>query len=286
MRRYVEHTGCLMEFLARALDDPDAAPCGKCMNCAKHTDRRTAPASLVQAAADFLRGDALVLELRRWWPRSLLGDIANPLPSAIERFENSGRPKTPIPDHVRPEVGRVLCIYGDAGWGEEVARGKYQTGMFSDALVDAAATLIRDKWKPQPPPEWITAAPSRNRPALVADFAQRLAKQLGVPFVAVIHKQRENQPQKDMRNSVQQLRNVLDAFEVPGQQPEGLVQSVVWNAGRLLGRVGPIPSGPVLLVDDMVDSGWTLTLLAVLLRLRGSGPVHPFALAKASPRGS
>jgi ATP-dependent DNA helicase RecQ len=286
MRCYVEHTGCLMEFLARALDDPAAAPCGKCMNCTKHTDRRSAPAALAQAAADFLRGDSLMLEPRLRWPKSLLGDIARLMPDAIERFEDSSRPKTVVPTHVRPEAGRVLCIYGDAGWGEEVARCKYEIGLFSDALVDAAAALIRDKWKPQPPPEWITAAPSRSRPTLVADFAQRLAARLGVPFAVVIQKRRENQPQKEMRNSIQQLRNLLDVFEVVGQPPDGLVQSVVWNAGRLLGRVGPIPPGPVLLVDDMVDSGWTLTLLAVLLRLRGSGPVYPFALAKASPRGS
>jgi len=286
MRRYVEHPGCLMEFLARALDDPTAAPCGKCMNCTKHTERKAAPDALVQAAADFLRGDSLTLEPRLRWPKSLLGDIEKLLPAAIARFEDSGRPKTTIPEHVRPENSRVLCIYGDAGWGEEVARCKYQTGVFSDALVDAAAALIRDKWKPQPPPEWVTAVPSRSRPTLVADFARRLAGRLGVPFAVVIEKRRENQPQKNMRNSVQQLRNLLDTFEVSGQRPEGLVQSVVWNAGRLLGRVGPIPPGPVLLVDDMVDSGWTLTLLAVLLRLRGSGPVYPFALAKASPRGS
>ena len=41
----------------------------------------------------------------------------------------------------------------------------------------------------------------------------------------------------------------------------------------------------MLLVDDVVDSGWTLTLLAVMLQQHGSGPVYPFALAKASPRG-
>ena len=41
IKRYVEHPGCLMEFLARALDDPTAAPCGKCMNCAGHTQRRS-----------------------------------------------------------------------------------------------------------------------------------------------------------------------------------------------------------------------------------------------------
>jgi ATP-dependent DNA helicase RecQ len=285
MRRYVEHKGCLMEFLARALDDPTAAPCGKCMNCAHHTDRRTVPTKLTQAAVGFLRGDALVLEPRLRWPKPLLGELEKLLPDALERFEDSGRPKMPIPAHVRAEPGRVLCIYGDAGWGEEVARCKYQTGVFSDALVDASASLIRDKWKPQPPPAWVTAAPSRTHPALVADFARRLAERLGMPFVAVIHKRRENLPQKEMRNSVQQLRNLLDAFDVAGEKPAGIVQSAAWSAARLLGHVGEIPKGPVLLVDDVVDSGWTLTLLAVLLRQRGSGPVHPFALARASPRG-
>jgi len=121
---------------------------------------------------------------------------------------------------------------------------------------------------------------------LVADFGRRLAECLNIPFVAVIHKRRENQPQKEMRNGVQQLRNVLGAFEVAGEKPAGIVKSAAWNAARLLGHVGEIPTGPVLLVDDVAESGWTLTLLAVLLRQRGSGPVYPFALAKASPRGS
>jgi ATP-dependent DNA helicase RecQ len=52
-----------------------------------------------------------------------------------------------------------------------------------------------------------------------------------------------------------------------------------------LGSAPILPPVPMLLVDDMVDSGWTLTLAAVLLRQHGSGPVYPFALAKASPRG-
>jgi len=107
-----------------------------------------------------------------------------------------------------------------------------------------------------------------------------------VPFVAVIHKRRGNQPQKEMRNSVQQLRNVLDTFDVAGEKPVSFVQSAAWSAARLFGHFGAIPSGPVLLVDDVVDSGWTLTWLAAMLRQRGSGPVFPVALAKASPRGS
>ncbi|MBI3852024.1 MAG: RecQ family ATP-dependent DNA helicase [Verrucomicrobia bacterium] len=263
MRRYVEHKGCLMEFLARALDDPNAAPCGKCMNCTKHTERRTVPGSLTQSAVDFLRGDALVLEQRLRWPKPLLEEIRSALPEAVE-FGDKGALKTTIPEALRAEAGRVLCLWGDSGWGDEVARGKYEAGRFSDALVNAAAALIREKWRPQPPPAWITAVPSARRAELVNGFARRLAEKLNLPFAPILRRTRDIHPQKEMQNSVQQVRNLLGAFNIEGKPP----------------------SGPVLLVDDMVDSGWTLTLLAVLLRQRGSGPVYPFALAKASPRGS
>jgi len=288
MHRYVSHTGCLMEFLARALDDPSPAPCGKCMNCAGQTSRRTPPRELVQKAIEFLRGDAPILKPRERWPAPVLVELQKALPKAVERYEDSGRPKTAIPATLRSVEGRALCVYGDAGWGGVVARGKYETGSFSDALVEATAHLIREKWKPDPPPEWVTAVPSLKHPALISDFARRLAEKLGVPFLPVIHKRRENRPQKEMQSGTWQLRNVLGSFAIARKKPDGLVQQAVWRAERLVGhvRAGAIPSKPVLLVDDMVDSGWTLTLLAAMLRLHGSGPVHPLALAKASPRGS
>jgi ATP-dependent DNA helicase RecQ len=53
-----------------------------------------------------------------------------------------------------------------------------------------------------------------------------------------------------------------------------------------LGSKAQLPELPVLVVDDVVDSGWTLTVAALLLREHGSGPVYPFALARASLRGS
>jgi hypothetical protein len=101
-----------------------------------------------------------------------------------------------------------------------------------------------------------------------------------------------------MRSGARQLRNVLRAFEVAEAPVIGASGAVAAPPGftgifeQLARRVtstfgaGPIlPPVPVLLVDDMVDSGWTLTLAAVLLQHQGSGPVYPFALAKASPRG-
>jgi ATP-dependent DNA helicase RecQ len=105
----------------------------------------------------------------------------------------------------------------------------------------------------------------------VREFAERLAEKLGLPFLPALRKRGQTPAQKEMQNSAMQVRNLLKAFDVvavPGA-PQGF----------------KIPTGPVLLVDDVVDSRWTLTWAAVLLRQHGSGPVHPFALAKASLRG-
>jgi ATP-dependent DNA helicase RecQ len=61
------------------------------------------------------------------------------------------------------------------------------------------------------------------------------------------------------------------------------------QAANARAKLGVVPagvrSGPVLLVDDLVDSRWTLTVAGSLLRDHGSGPVLPFALAVATPRG-
>ena len=261
IRRYVEHQGCLMEFLARSLDDPSPARCGKCMNCADQKTRREPPPELTQEAVQFLRGDSLALPTRLRWPRSLLPDLQKLLPAALEFIEES---QTVIPVALRPEKGRALCLYGDAGWGRDVAAGKYEKGVFSEALVEASANLIQNVWKPMPAPVWLVAVPSHRHPTLVEGFARRLAARLGLHHARCLRKTRELRPQKEMQNSVQQLRNLLGAFATEGD----------------------LPNWPILLVDDVVDSGWTLTWLAVLLRHAGSGPVYPFALAKAAPRGS
>jgi ATP-dependent DNA helicase RecQ len=302
IQRYVEHQGCLMEFLARALDDPAAAPCGKCMNCTGKTERQTPPQEMVQAAADFLRSDSLVIEPRERWPKSILEEVIKCIPDGLDTFEN-GRAKTVIPESLRSQEGRVLCVYGDAGWGTEVAHGKYTTGIFSDALVKASVKLVREKWRPEPTPEWIAVVPSQRHPELIQDFAKRLAVGLGLPFFQVLRKTGNARQQKEMQNSSMQLRNLLRAFQVidaqeifsPRPSPlkeerengtAALVREISRKIATTFGAKPAIPSGPVLLVDDVVDSGWTLALASLLLRLNGSGSVYPFALAKASLRGS
>lgn len=259
IKRYVDHDGCLMEFLALSLDDPAPGPCGKCMNCTHQTDRQSIPVELIRSAVEFLRGESVLIEARRQWPRAAITELQQAMPTAVG-ITQQGRASVGIPDGLRAEEGRALCIYGDAGWGRMVMEGKYGRNHFSDELVQAAAGLIQDRWRPDPFPEWITCVPSNRHPALVLDFAQRLAVELRIPLKQVIAKTRKNEPQKLMENSAQQVRNLLGAFSI---------DRVILNT-------------PVLLVDDVIDSGWTLTMITSLLRMNCSGPVFPFALARAT----
>ena len=158
------------------------------------------------------------------------------------------------------EQGLALCIWGDAGWGGDVRIGKYQAGRFSDDLVDASALAVR-KWQPGPYPQWVTAIASRRHAQLVPDFAQRLAVALDLPYREALRKKEDRPEQKTMQNSDQQARNVIGSLGV--------------DRGAML-------PGPVLLVDDIVDSRWTFTVAARLLRHQGSGVVWPFALAVAA----
>jgi len=245
MQRYVEHRGCLMEFLARALDDPDAVRCGVCANCqGKGLSNATSP-ELVEQAAEFLGRVDILIEPRKRWPRDLVLSRTSVIP-----LDECNEP------------GRSLCHYGDARWGQLVRDGKYRNGRFDDQLVEASVCLIRERWIPTPTPEWLTAIPSRRHPALVYDFAARLASSLGIPFIPALVRTNDAPEQKLMANSTMQAKNVA----------------------RTLTTIEDLPIGPVLLVDDVIDSGWTLTLAGYLMRKHGSGRVHPFTLARATAR--
>lgn len=95
------------------------------------------------------------------------------------------------------------------------------------------------------------------------DFAGRLAAALGLPFLPVAAKVKDNEPQKGQQNRFQQCQNLDGVFAVEGD----------------------VPAGAVLLLDDVVDSGWTLTIIAALLKRAGSGPVWPLALTTSSMGG-
>lgn len=165
-------------------------------------------------------------------------------------------------DRQMAEMGKALCDWGDPGWGELVRDGKYRHGRFDQALVTACAELVRD-WAPHPQPRWVTAIPSRRRPHLVPGFARQLATRLGLPYSDALTRTQDHPEQKTMQNSAWQSRNVVDSMAI---------------------RDGAMLTMPVLLVDDIVDSRWTLTVAAQLLRGAGSGEVWPLVLARATGR--
>jgi ATP-dependent DNA helicase RecQ len=227
---------CLMRALREELDDPDPQDCGICAVCtAPRFDGPLDPA-LVRDAALSLRSRPLVLDVKKMAP------------------DPEGKMRK-LGEDVRAEEGRALARLGDGGWDPLVQAGRRE-GRFDDELVAAAAEAVRS-WRA--PVSWVTAVPSDRSGALVPDLAQRLAAALGLPFRMTVQRVRDNPPQREMDNSVQQVANVRGAFAV----------------------IDTPPGGACLLVDDIRFSGWTLAMVAGQLRRKGSGPVYPLALASA-----
>lgn len=245
MQAYVAHDGCLMQFLANELDEDDAQACGKCANC---TPEEKLPTGYRHetglAAVEFLENQFIeILPKKRG---------ASSHAEAAARFPEYGLPFN-FGD-LAHEPGRALCRWGEAGWSEVAMHGK-RHGAFDERLVAASASLIRERWQPDLAPVWVAYVPSPRHPQLVPDFARRLAAQLGLPCVDAVSVAGASEPQKGMENTFHRCRNLDGAFVI-----------------------GEVYSGPVLLLDDAVDSGWTLAVVAALLRREGAGPVFPFAI--------
>jgi ATP-dependent DNA helicase RecQ len=254
MQAYIEGQQCLMEFLATALDDPLAQPCGKCAVC---LGEPVVPIAISEKrlikAQRFVRQSEMLLELKKQWDVSAI-------PTYAAQFSWN---KANIPLNLRGEPGRILSRWGEPVWGERVTKGK-AVGHFGDDLVDASVELIKARWKMTPMPAWVTCIPSSRHPDLVPDFSKRLAAALGIPFRPVIIKTRHTEEQKEMENRYHQCHNLDGAFFVKAEKLE--------------------IAGPVLLVDDVFDSGWTMTIATALLRQAGSGPVYPYALATTTAK--
>ncbi|MDB6059558.1 MAG: ATP-dependent helicase RecG [Verrucomicrobiales bacterium] len=198
-------------------------------------------AALTQEAIVFLRRTHLDFEPRHQWPAG-----------GMPHLDVKGRI---LPEH-QARAGKILCVWGDAAWGALVREGKLRKGHFDNQLVEACVAMVAE-WAPQPAPTWVTCIPSRRHSNLVPDFARRLASALRLPFHPVLEKLDDRPAQKEMANSTQQARNVDGSLTISGK----------------------VPSGPVFLVDDMIDSGWTMTVAAYLLTAHSSGLVYPLALA-------
>jgi len=166
-------------------------------------------------------------------------------------------PKGSIAKDQVNQPGWCLTPWGPAGWGPLAMRGKQVDGRFAPELIDAFAEMV--KAQVEVPVEWITFVPSLGHPEMVPSLAAEVGHRLGLPVRPVIRKVHHTEPQKEMQNSNSQVTNIWGSFEV----------------------LPNVPAGRCLLVDDIVDSRWTVTVVGSLLREAGSGPVVPVALAFA-----
>lgn len=246
MIEYETTDGCRMEFLQRSLDDDTAKPCGRCDNCAGAWYPTALADGATAAASGALDRVGVPIEPRRAWPTGA-DRLGVPVKGRIAPGEQASE-------------GRALARLTDLGWGGTL-RELFAAGA-PDAPVPpqvlAACVRVLADWDWAERPVAVVSVPSRSRPQLVDSLAQGLSEVGRLPHLGRLAAVDGGPSGAPGGNS---------AFRLAG----------VW--GRFSADALEVPPGPVLLVDDLADSRWTLTVAARTLRQAGATGVLPFALA-------
>jgi ATP-dependent DNA helicase RecQ len=257
MIEYASATTCRMEFLRRCLDDPEARPCGRCDNCADPLFGAEVSAAALAAANAFLGKPGAEIAPKKMWPTGLAA-VGLSLKGKIGPAEQI-------------EPGRAVGRLSDLGWGNRL-RGLVADDAPDQPIPDDLAAAVvevlkswahgEDAWAQRP--AGVVAVGSRRHPQLVQSLAEHIAKVGRLPLLGALTSSAEGDGARG--NSAQRVVALHDAFEVPAELESQLSTL----------------AGPVLLVDDLVDSGWTMVLAGRTLRRAGAGAVMPLALAVAN----
>jgi len=246
MLEYEQTYGCRMEFLQHSLDDETAAPCGRCDNCAGAWFPTEIGATASAAASESLDRVGVAIEPRRQWPTGA-DRLGVPVKGRIPAEEQAGE-------------GRALARLTDLGWGGTL-RGLFAAGA-ADAPVSpqvlTACVRVLAGWDWSERPVAVVAMPSRSHPQLVDSLARGIAEIGRLPYAGSLAPAGGGPSGQPGGNSAFRLAGVWDRFSAEGLE---------------------LPAGPVLLVDDQVDSRWTLTVASRALRQAGATAVLPFVLA-------
>jgi ATP-dependent DNA helicase RecQ len=250
MLDYIATDTCRMRFLRDQLDDPGATDCGRCDNCGGLTLTAEISAGAVEEAEARLSRPGVVVEPRKMWPTALanLGvDLRGKIREAAEE-------------------GRAVARLTDLGYGNalrELFAPATPDGPVPVPLVRAVVEVLGD-WRP--PVDGIVVVESATHPTLTADLADGLSRFLKVPVVG--------------------RYAIVDPDVVPGQGAANSAQRIAAVGRRYDLQVDVPPSSiegsRILLVDDRVGTGWTLTLAARAIRSAGAAEVRPLVLATQS----
>ncbi len=265
MREYATTTVCRLEYLRRQLDDEAAAPCGRCDNCAGARFSVEVSGKALEAARAVLGRPGVEVEPRRMWPTGM---------PAIG-IELKGR----IPAGEQGSSGRALGRLSDIGWGSRLrplfAEGA-PDGPVPEPAVDAVVRVLAD-WAKGPGgwasgrsdapdrPVGVVTIDSHTRPRLIESLGARISEIGRMPLLGRVSHGGDDLPHERIprSNSAQRLRALHGTLTVPP------------DLAAELARLG----GPVLLVDDFTDTGWTLAVAARLLLREGATAVLPLVLA-------
>ncbi|MEV6173839.1 RecQ family ATP-dependent DNA helicase [Streptomyces sp. NPDC051954] len=262
MREYASTTGCRMQFLQRQLDDEGAKPCGRCDNCAGARFTADTSTAALAAARDDLGRAGVEVEPRRMWPTGLPA-IGVDLKGRIPAGEQAGS-------------GRALGRLSDIGWGNRLRplfAPHAPDGPVPDDVAKAVVGVLADwakgpgGWAPgaadaQARPVGVVTIASRSRPRLISSLGTHISEVGRLPLLGSVEYTGDGY-QVSRSNSAQRLK-VLDGVLT---LPPGLASA--------LSDV----RGPVLLVDDFTETGWTLAVAARMLRRAGAQGVLPLVLA-------
>ncbi|MGE2735591.1 RecQ family ATP-dependent DNA helicase [Mycolicibacterium vaccae] len=245
MLDYQSTDGCRMSFLRSQLDDPELGPqpCGRCDNCAGPRYRADVDAEQAETTRQRLMRPGVEIAPRKQWPTGL----------AKLGLELSGR----IADG--PSPGRAIGRLTDLGWGARLRKLLADPDAEASDDVLGAAIAVLKAWQWQQRPTAVLALDSATRPKLIMSLAARLAE-------------------------VGRLENLGVLEYSPGHRPTSAANSA-YRVAALHGawsEPAGVAGATVLLVDDLTDTGWTLTMAARAVRSAGAAEVLPFALAATS----
>lgn len=246
MLDYEKTDGCRMEFLQRALDDETAVPCGRCDRCALPWYPAGISTDAVGTASVSLERAGVAIEPRAQWP------------GGMDRLGIAVRGNIAVGERLEP--GRALARLTDLGWGgtlRELFARQTADARASPAMIAACVRVLGEWGWPQRPGA-VISMPSARHPVLIASIAEGLAAAGRLPYLGALELRNGGPSGNPGGNSAYRLAAVWDRFAV------GLMD---------------IPTGqPVLLVDDLVDSRWTITVAGRALRIAGASAVLPFVL--------